>query len=399
MLTSSTILTINAGSSSIKFAVFEVGEFLHPIYRGSIERIGSGNTTFQVKGLPSGRDFLRKVEASTHLIAGEILLDWIKEYDQESSLVAIGHRIVHGGNKYSAPEKITEDVMRHLRDFSRFAPEHLPNEILLIEAFGTKFSSIPQFACFDTSFHHDLPRVAQLLPIPLHYEREGIRRYGFHGISYQFLMEELTLLTGNENSQGKVVLVHLGSGASLCAVYKGKSMDTSMSFTPAGGIPMGTRSGDLDPGLFTYFTELEGFDAKRFDEMVNFKSGLFGLSETSSDMEDLLHLELDDIRAREAVALFCYQVKKWIGAFSAALGGLDTLVFSGGIGENAPTIRERICEGLEFLGVSLEEKQNRENSAVISKLNHPVTVRVIKTDEERMIAKMVFRMMQSKQGK
>jgi acetate kinase len=244
-------------------------------------------------------------------------------------------------------------------------------------------------ACFDTAFHHDLPRVARLLPIPRRYEAQGVRRYGFHGLSYAFLMEELARLAGSEAAQSRAILAHLGNGASLAAVHGGKSIDTSMGFTPVAGLVMSTRSGDLDPGLLWYLAGTEGLDAKRFNEMVNFESGLLGVSETSSDMHDLLDREAKDARAAEAVDLFCYQVKKWIGAFAAALGGLDTLVFAGGIGENAPEVRARICDGLEFLGIELEEKQNVANAGVISAAGSRVAVRVIHTDEEWMIAKTV----------
>jgi acetate kinase len=235
--------------------------------------------------------------------------------------------------------------------------------------------------------------VAQLLPIPRRYEAQGVRRYGFHGLSYAFLMGELARLTGTKATQGRVILAHLGNGASLAAVHDGKPVDTSMSFTPTAGVPMSTRSGDLDPGLLWYLARTEGLDARRFNEMVNFQSGLLGVSETSSDMHDLLDRETQDVRAAEAVALFCYQVKKWIGAFAAALGGLDTLVFAGGIGENAPAIRARICDGLGFLGIELNESSNAETAGVISAETSRVTVRVIRTDEEWMIAKTVCRVL------
>jgi acetate kinase len=303
----------------------------------------------------------------------------------------VGHRVVHGGPKYSKPQRITAEMVEELHRLSPFDPEHLPEEILLIEAFQRRFPDLPQVACFDTAFHHDLPRVARLLPIPRRYEAQGVRRYGFHGLSYEFLMGELSRLAGSEAAQGRVILAHLGNGASLAAVHHGKSVDTSMSFTPTAGVPMSTRSGDLDPGLVWYLARTEGLDAKRFNEMVNFQSGLLGVSETSSDMRDLLEHESGDVRAAEAVALFCYQVKKWIGAFAAALGGLDTLVFAGGIGENAPPVRTRICDGLGFLGIELQEKRNVANEGVISAAASGVGVRVIRTDEEQMIARSVCR--------
>jgi acetate kinase len=230
-----------------------------------------------------------------------------------------------------------------------------------------------------------------MLPSPRRYEAKGVRRYGFHGLSYAFLMEELVRLDGTEAAQGRIVLAHLGNGASLAAVHQGKPVDTSMGFTPTGGVPMSSRSGDLDPGLVLYLARTEGMDAKQFNQMVSFESGLLGLSETSSDVRDLLGREERDVRAAEAIALFCYQVKKWVGAFAAALGGLDTLVFSGGIGENAAVIRGRICEGLEFLGIALAPKRNATNAGVISAAGSRVAVRVIHTDEEYMIARLVVR--------
>ncbi|NDP48223.1 MAG: acetate/propionate family kinase [Sulfuriferula multivorans] len=302
-------------------------------------------------------------------------------------------RVVHGGPLYCEPQRITVDMVEELRRLSPFDPEHLPQEILLTEAFHTRFPDLPQVACFDTAFHHDLPRVARMLPIPRRFEERGVRRYGFHGLSYAFLMEELARVAGAETARGRVILAHLGNGASLAAVRNGQSMDTSMGFTPAAGVPMSTRSGDLDPGLVWYLARTEKMDAKQFNEMVNSQSGLLGMSETSSDMRDLLELEMQDVRAAEAVALFCYQVKKWIGAYAAALGGLDTLVFAGGIGEYAPTVRARICEGLGFLGIELDEKRNTANEGVISKGASRVAVRVMHTDEEVMIAKSVCRVL------
>ncbi len=301
--------------------------------------------------------------------------------------------MVDGGPKYSEPLRITPEVVEELRSLSPFNPDHLPEEILLTAAFHRRFPDLPQVACFDTAFHHDLPRVARLLPIPRRYEAQGVRRYGFHGLSYAFLMEELARLAGPEAARGRVILAHLGSGASLAAVCDGKSLDTSMSFTPAAGVPMGTRSGDLDPGLVWYLARTEKMSPKQFNEMVNSQSGLLGISETSSDMRELLNREAQDVRAAEAVALFCYQVKKWIGAFAAALGGLDTLVFAGGIGENAPPVRARICDGLGFLGIELEDERNAANEGVISAAASPVAVRVIRTDEERMIAEAVCRVL------
>ena len=383
------ILTINGGSSSIKFAVFEAADSLRRILEGGIDRIGLSEATLRVKGLDPADNFSQLVTAPDHIAAVGALMDWIEQRVASDALTAVGHRVVHGGPKYSLPRQITAEMVEDLRRLSPFDPDHLPEEILLTEAFHRRFPGLPQVACFDTAFHLDLPRVARVLPIPRRYEAQGVRRYGFHGLSYAFLMEELARLAGTEAAQGRVVLAHLGNGASLAAVADGKSVDTSMSFTPASGVPMSTRSGDLDPGLLWYLARTEGLDAKRFNAMVNFQSGLLGVSETSSDMRDLLGRETGDVRAAEAIALFCYQVKKWIGAFAAALGGLDTLVFAGGIGENAPVVRSRICDGLEFLGIELEEKRNAANEGVVSAPAGRVAVRVIRTDEEYMIAKTV----------
>jgi acetate kinase len=333
------------------------------------------------------------VTAPDHTTAVDLLMDYIEERSGRDALTAVGHRVVHGGPKYFDPQRITTEMIAELRQLSPFDPEHLPEEILLTEAFQRRFPDLPQVACFDTAFHHDLPRVARLLPIPRRYEAQGVRRYGFHGLSYAFLMGELARLAGTEAAQGRVILAHLGNGASLAAVSGGKSIDTSMAFTPAAGLVMSTRSGDLDPGLVSFMARSERMTAHQFDRMVNHESGLLGVSETSSDLRDLLERETLDVRAAEAVALFCYQVKKWIGAFAAVLGGLETLVFAGGIGENAPLIRARICEGLGFLGIELKETRNVENAGVISTEASRATVRVIRTDEELMIARSVCRVL------
>jgi len=387
------ILTINGGSSSIKFALFEAGDSLRRILEGAIERIGRPESTLRVKGLNQADNFSRSVTAPEHTAAVGTLMDWIEEHLGRGTLTAVGHRVVHGGPKYSEPKRITRELIEELHRLSPFDPEHLPEEILLTGAFHRRFPDLPQVACFDTAFHHDLPRVAQLLSIPRRYQAQGLRRYGFHGLSYAFLMEELARLAGPQAARGRVILAHLGNGASLAAVHDGKPVDTSMGFTPTAGLPMSTRSGDLDPGLIWYLARSEGLDAKQFNEMVNFQSGLLGVSETSSDMGDLLRRENEDVRAAEAVGLFCYQVKKWIGAFAAALGGLDTLVFAGGIGENAATVRARACDGLGFLGIELKEEQNVANAGVISAAASRVAVRVIRTDEEGMIAKTVCRVL------
>lgn len=387
------ILTINAGSSSIKFALFETGGPLKQMLAGEIERIGLPGAALRVKGSNPADDFSGPVTAPDHMAAANALVDWIEKRSDSDTLIAVGHRIVHGGPKYSEPQRLTPGVVEELRRLGPFDPQHLPQEILLAEAIHRRFPDLPQVACFDTAFFHDLPRVARLLPIPRRYEAQGVRRYGFHGLSYAFLIGELAVQAGAKAARGRVILAHLGNGASLAAVHDGKPVDTSMGFTPAAGVPMGTRSGDLDPGLVSYFARSENMSPKRFDDMINFKSGLLGISETSSDMRELLDREGRDARAAEAVSLFCYQIRKWIGAFAAALGGLDQLVFAGGVGENAPKVRTRICHGLGFLGIDLNETHNAKNAPLISRAAGRVPVRVIHTDEELMIASSVTRLL------
>ena len=389
----SRVLTINGGSSSIKFALFEVGAALRQILGGELERIGLPKATLRVKGSNPADNFSRPVTAADHTAAVGALMEWIEEHSGRDALAAVGHRVVHGGPKYSKPQQVTAEMVEELHRFSPFDPEHLPLEIELIEAFRQRHPGLPQVACFDTAFHRTMPRVATLLPIPRRYEAQGVRRYGFHGLSYEFLMEELAHLADPAATKGRVILAHLGNGASLAAVRDGKSIDTSMGFTPTAGLVMSSRSGDLDPGLVSYLARTEQMSAAQFQKMVNHESGLLGVSETSSDMRDLLERETQDIRAAEAVALFCYQAKKWIGAFAAALGGLDTLVFAGGIGENAPPVRERICDGLGFLGVELDRERNVKNAPLVSSDTVRVKVRVIHTDEELMIARSTARVL------
>jgi acetate kinase len=383
------ILAINGGSSSIKFALFEIGDSLRRVLAGTIERIGLPRATFQVKGISQGDNVSRAVAAPNHTVAVGDLMEWLEQRCGRNGLSAVGHRLVHGGPKYGAPQRITAEMVEDLHRLNSFDPEHLPEELLLATALLRRFPDVPQVACFDTAFHHDLPRVARIVPIPRRYEAQGVRRYGFHGLSYQFLLGELAHVAGADVAQGRVILAHLGNGASLAAVQHGKSIDTSMGFTPTGGVPMSTRSGDLDPGLVWYLSRREKMSPAQFNELVNSQSGLLGISETSSDMRDLLGHEAQDVRAAEAVALFCYQIKKRIGAFAAALGGLDTLVFAGGIGEKAPVVRARICEGLQFLGITIAAGENLANAAVISPTGSRATVRVIRTDEEWMIANTV----------
>ncbi len=382
-------MTINGGSSSIRFSVYEAGETLKRLLDGKIDRIGLSGTTLLVND-PAGKpQCKRRLSAADHRTAVGFLLDWLDEQPVLASVEAVGHRVVHG-MMYSEPVRVTPKVLAELHRITPYAPDHLPREIALIEAFMRRHPTLPQVASFDTAFHRGMPRVAKLLPIPRRYAAKGVERYGFHGLSYSYLMEELGRLDSTA-AKGRVVLAHLGNGASLAAVRDGKSIDTSMGFTPSAGLVMSTRTGDIDPGLVYYLARAEHITAAQFQQMVNHESGLLGVSGTSSDLRDLLLREASDVRAAEAVALFCYQAKKWIGSFAAALGGLDTLVFAGGIGENAPIIRTRICEGLSFLGIDLKKSRNDKSAGVISASGSRATVRVIRTDEEQMISRAVCR--------
>jgi len=383
------ILTINGGSSSIKFALYAAVKPLQRGLYGTVDRIGLSGTILKFHATDGQPEASHKLIAADHKTAANALIDWLEKQIDFKSVQGVGHRVVHG-MKHTEPEIVTPELLAELHRLSPYDPDHLPGEIELIEAFRQRHPKLPQLACFDTAFHQTMPRVAKLLPIPRRFDAKGIQRYGFHGLSYAYLMEELTRLGDPAASKGRVILAHLGNGASLAAVRDGKSIDTSMGFTPTAGLVMSTRSGDLDPGLAPYLARTEKMTTQQFYDMVNHQSGLLGVSETSSDMRDLLAKEAGDVRAAEAVALFCYQAKKWIGAYAAALGGLDTLVFAGGIGENASQIRSRICEGLNFLGIELEEASNNATAPVISAPGSRVTVRVIRTDEELMIARSVL---------
>ena len=385
------VLTINGGSSSIRFAVYEAGETPRLRLGGKIDRIGLRGTSLIVNEPGGTPQVGRRVAAADHRTAVGVLIDWLEAQPVFASVTAAGHRVVHG-MKHSEPARVTPRLVAELRRITPYDPDHLPREIGLIEAFLRRHPTLPQVACFDTAFHRTMPRVARLLPIPRRYGAKGVERYGFHGLSYAYLMEEIGRLDP-EAARGRVILAHLGNGASLAAVRDGKSIDTSMGFTPTSGLVMSTRTGDLDPGLVYYLARTARMTAAKFQQIVNHESGLLGVSGTSSDLRDLLAREATDVRAAEAVALFCYQAKKWIGAFVAALGGLDTLVFAAGIGENAPLIRERICDGLGFLGIGLDRTRNAKNAPVISQDAGRVTVRVIRTDEELMIARSVTRVL------
>ena len=385
------LLAINGGSSSIRFAFYSIAERPRPRLRGKIERIGARGASLSIDDPAAKAPRVRSVNAPDHPRAVEFLLDWLEAQPVFSSVQAVGHRVVHG-MRHSEPERIDKKLLAELRRITPHNPEHLLGEVGLIEAIQRRHPTLPQVACFDTAFHSSMPKVARILPIPRRYAAKGLERYGFHGLSYAYLMEELTRLD-REAAKGRVILAHLGNGASLAAVRRGQSIDTSMGFTPTSGLVMSTRTGDLDPGVAYYLARTEGMSAERFQQMVNRESGLRGVSGTSADLRDLLAREATDSRAAAAIELFCYQARKWIGSFAAALGGIETLVFSGGIGENAPIIRERICADLGFLGIELNRNRNAKSADVISRGTSRVAVRVIHTDEELMIARSVTRLL------
>lgn len=353
---------------------------------GQFDRLGRSGTTFSVRMAGQPQE-AQPVKANDHVTALAHLFDWLETPMKGATLAAIGHRIVHGGPRYRTHTVVDDELVEELRRIGDYAPEHLPAEIAMLQFCRERHPGVPQLACFDTAFHRDMPAVARLLPLPRRFA--GVERYGFHGLSYTFLLQELEHSFGQEAARGKLILAHLGNGASLAAVLGGHSVDTSMSFTPAAGIPMGTRTGDIDPGLVRYLAKTEGMDAEAFDHMVNHESGLLGVSGTSSDLRELLAAEASDHRAAEAVALFCYRIKQAIGGFAAVLGGIDRLVFTGGIGENAPVIRERVCAGLEFLGIALDQGSNAQGRAIISMPSSAVPVHVMATDEEAIIAQAV----------
>ena len=352
---------------------------------GKIDRIGlPGSFLVYAKG-DSG-EVSREIPLADFRAAVDTLNTFLGEQVDFNNIVAVGHRIVHGMGRGSHAV-VTPELIVELKDISPIDPEHLPLEIAILETFTERHPALVQVACFDTVFHHDMPRVAQLLPLPRRFDAAGVRRYGFHGLSCAYIMDELARLDPTK-AMGRVIIAHLGNGASITAIKEGKSVDTSMGFTPTGGILMSSRTGDLDPGALWYIMKSEGLSFESLSHLINHESGLLGISETSSNMYDLLEAQTTDVRAKEAVNLFCYEAKKRIGAYAAAMGGIDTIIFTGGMGENAPRIRTRICAGLEFLGIILDEARDLASEEIISFESAPVCVRVMRTNEELMIARI-----------
>jgi acetate kinase len=375
------ILSINRGSSSLKFALYEIGQKESLVLKGELERTGASSSHFKATG-PDGAILHEDQLSWSATETSRIVADWLKSQTVLSELAGIGHRIVQGGQHFVNPQIIAPPVLDALNELVPLAPEHLPVELETIKSIGQAFPKIPQVACFDTAFHRRMPLVAQTYALP---QEEGVIRYGFHGLSYEFILGELRQL--GHKFTGRVIVAHLGNGCSMAAIREGVGIDTTMGFTPAGGLVMGTRCGDIDPGAIVYLVRKMKLDPAALNDLVNKKSGLLGVSGISSDMRDLLAQEHDNQRAELAVDLFCYQARKFLGSLAAALGGIDKLVFTGGIGENASEIRRRICDGLQFLGIQIDTERNTTNAKVISLDNCPVVVHVLKTNEELMIAR------------
>jgi acetate kinase len=380
------ILTVNSGSSSVKLAMYHMGPSEMLVLSGKIDRIGLTGSHFEMKDAGGKVLIKRELSLPDHETALKVLLDWLQDHIGRQGLDAVGHRVVHGGIEYVYPQLITLELLASLKKLIPLAPGHLPQELRIIEAVQQLYPAVKQVACFDTAFHRQMPEVAQTFALPRHLIDRGVIRYGFHGLSCDYLTQELRRQAGPEAADGRVLIAHLGNGASMTAVRHGKSVDTTMGFTPAGGLVMSTRAGDLDPGVLVYLLEEEGVQVPALNDMVNRRSGLLGVSGISSDMTDLLNKEKEDHHAALAVNLFCYHAKKFLSALAATLGGLDTLIFTAGVGENAPTVRWRICEGMEFLGIHLDPGRNDANAPIISKEESPCIVRVMRTDEDLMIA-------------
>jgi acetate kinase len=383
------ILTINGGSSSIKFAIFSATDPPAAVMRGQVERIGRPGSQLIARREGDKTADVRSIDAADYRHGAQRVIDYVKEVIGDSAISGIGHRVVHGGIHLTETQRITTALVAELKRTQPLDLAHLPREIALIEAFGQAFANRPQIACFDTTFHRGMPTVASMLPIPRPYYDQGVRRFGFHGLSYTYLMDRLAVLAGKDAANGRIILAHLGSGASMAAVRAGQPIDTTMAFTPTAGLVMGTRPGDLDPGLLIYLMRVEKRTPEEMDDFISHQCGLIGVSQSSGDMRDLIEHRSTDARADEAVDLFCYQAKKFVGAFTAALGGLDTLIFSGGIGEHSPEVRQGICQGLEHLGIELDSVANSESREIISTAAGRAMVRVIPTDEEIVIARAV----------
>jgi acetate kinase len=375
------ILSIDRGSSSIKFAVYEIGTTHEQrLLEGGVEPLGAANATLRI------RDERSVDPRETHRPLGDAepvaaLLSFVREHGVNFD--AVGHRLVYGGLAHEAPARVTAELLASLATLVPFDPLHMPAALATIHEIEKALPTLPQAVCFDTAFHRRMPAVAQRLPVPRELWSEGVRRYGFHGLSYESIVRGL----GEEGARGRMIVAHLGNGASLAAMQDGRPVDTTMGLSPLGGIMMGTRPGDLDPGVLLYLLREGRYTPAELDEVLTQRSGLLGVSQNSADLRTLLAQRADDVAAAEAVELFVYLAKKSIGALAAVLGGLDTLVFTGGIGEHAVVTRCEIVEGLAHLGIKLDVERNADGAAIISADDARVIVRVMATNETLMVAR------------
>ncbi|NTW68789.1 MAG: acetate/propionate family kinase [Chlorobiaceae bacterium] len=396
MLFNKRILTFNTGSSSIKFALFEIGEEERLIFSGLLTRIGSSGGSYSLMDAAGCSLASERVAVPDHLAACEFVFCRLKSDFAALQPDAIGHRMVHGGPIFSEPRVVTDQLIASLEELSPFAPEHLPPALKSLRHLEKLFPGTLQVACFDTSFHASMPDVARLYALPESIRTAGVRRYGFHGLSYEYILSELLKEAAPGKLQGRIIIAHLGHGASMVAVKDGKSIETTMGFSPAGGLVMSTRTGDLDPGVILFLLEQGRMTPAEINEMVIRRSGLLALSGRTDDMLELLNAEQGDAAARNAVELFCYQARKSIGSLCVVLGGLDRLIFSGGIGENSVEIRSRLCTGLDFLGIRINEAKNREQGPDLTDENGAVEISIIKTNEELMIARHTMQVLKER---
>ncbi len=395
------LLVINAGSSSIKFAVFGIeacqNPTRHPRFSGQIENICAGKTLprLYVKN-PSGQTLADRTlddapaeAADQHRYALDCLLGWLDANDEDIHLRAVGHRVVHGGDRYTQPIRLDENILKELDKLNSLAPLHQPHNLAAIRVIDNLLPDLPQVACFDTAFHASQPPLARQFALPRAITALGVRRYGFHGISYEYIAQQMADLLGPEKAQGRVIVAHLGNGASLCAIHQGRSVASTMGFTAVDGLMMGTRTGNLDPGVLLYLMDYQGMDSKALTRLLYKESGLLGVSGLSQDMRTLLAAAPENPAAREAIDLFCYRIQREIGSLAAALGGLDALIFTGGIGEHAAPVRAQIGEGCRWLGVEIDAKTNETVTGAqrISTAGAKTIACVIPTNEEWMIAR------------
>jgi acetate kinase len=381
------ILTVNSGSSSMKFALYEMAARERPVAVGAVERIGLPGGWLWLKDAEGNRLADRHTDFKDH---GDAVKAMFKIAMKEKDLPApdaVGHRLVHGGPHHRAPEIVTSKLLAILRGLISLAPLHLPGELRGIDAVGAHYPDLKQVACFDTAFHRGMPEIAQWYPLPRNLWHEGVRRYGFHGLSYEYILN-----ASREAAHGRTIIAHLGNGASMAALLDGRPKDTTMGFSATGGLMMGTRSGDIDPGVLLYLLYEKGYSASHLDQLLNQRSGLAGVSAVSSDMQTLLDQRDSDRHAGQAVEMFCYTARKFIGALTAVLGGLDHLIFTGGIGERAAPVRWMVCEGLEHIGIRLDPSRNDAHAEIVSTRDSRCTVRVIPTDEDLMIARHTKRL-------